>query len=158
MTETVVEGGLPIAEAAKALNLSPAALRKRVHRKSVPAYKGEDGNWYVLVDQVELEASEPEQEPELTPPPPAPSVVYDQYIADLREEVSFLRSELEVRNEELAQRSEELRRRDIMLMKFTEKPVLELSESIAARDNGYRHSETQPAVELPWWKKLLGLQ
>jgi hypothetical protein len=125
----------------------------------VPAYKGEDGNWYVLVDQVELEASEPEREPEpTTPPPPAPGVVYDQYIADLREEISFLRSELEVRNEELAQRSEELRRRDIMLMKFTEKPVLELGESIAARDNGYRSSETQPTVELPWWKKLLGMQ
>lgn len=124
-----------------------------MHRQSIPAYKGEDNNWYVLVDQVEREEPEEETEPEVASPPPpplsTPSVVYDQYIASLQQEVSFLRSELETRSEELAQRTEELRRRDVMMMKLAERP-LEIPANVPS--NG-----THPEPQGPWWKRWFNI-
>ncbi len=41
--------GTPLVDAARILGTTPAALRKRLQRGSVPGYKRE-GQWYVLVD------------------------------------------------------------------------------------------------------------
>lgn len=46
---TTWRDGLPIGEAARALDMTKTALRKRVERKTIPAHKGPDGQWYVVV-------------------------------------------------------------------------------------------------------------
>ena len=43
-----IDDGLPIAEAARQMGITPAALRKRVERGSVQAYQV-TGQWYVVV-------------------------------------------------------------------------------------------------------------
>lgn len=42
--------GLTISEAAKVLDISPGAVRKRIRRGTLPATKSE-GQWYVLIDR-----------------------------------------------------------------------------------------------------------
>ncbi len=44
-------GGVTIAEAAEQLDLTSAAVRKRVQRGKLPAYKAEDGTWRVVLNQ-----------------------------------------------------------------------------------------------------------
>lgn len=42
--------GAGIAEAARLLGLTPGAVRKRVQRGTLPSFKSETGEWYVVVD------------------------------------------------------------------------------------------------------------
>jgi len=47
--DTGQDTGTPLVDAATILGTTPAALRKRLQRGSVPGYK-RDGQWFVLVD------------------------------------------------------------------------------------------------------------
>jgi hypothetical protein len=45
----MTERGVPISEAARVLGVSVDAVRKRVQRRSVAAWKGADGRWRVIL-------------------------------------------------------------------------------------------------------------
>lgn len=146
-------GGLQISEAAKALNMSPAALRKRVHRGTIPSYKGEDGVWYVKVDEVTEPREKPLTSPNGTLGHPtsqdAPERNVGPLVASLTSEVEFLRDELRQRNRELEDRTEELRRRDVMIMEMTRR-IPELPAQIAVES-------PQPELEYKaktWWERV----
>jgi len=56
------EQGIPIADAAQILGVSVDALRKRVQRRSVRAYKGTDGQWRVVLSESETPETSPATE------------------------------------------------------------------------------------------------
>ena len=94
--------GHSLREAAGVLGISPHALRMRIKRGSIEAYKDTDGRWYVLLPDGDREPSR------------EPSHGYERgddrgtsrgeayehsRIARLESEVAFLRAELEARRE-----------------------------------------------------------
>jgi hypothetical protein len=81
--------GLPLTEAAKRMGLSTIALRRRVQRGTVEAYKDGD-RWYVVVPENEVSVSEPVRTAGPTPVSPN-----DAGVAALREELAFLRGKVE---------------------------------------------------------------
>ncbi len=99
------QGGLGVAEAAKRLGISPAALRRRIDRRTVRAYKGEDGRWYVIVDsdggtgsttRGTMIHATPETHHD------TPQTALDGELAStLREQLSFLQREIEARDDEI---------------------------------------------------------
>ena len=56
------EHGLPIADAAQMMGVSVDALRKRVQRRSVRAYKGTDGQWRVVLPESKTPETSPATE------------------------------------------------------------------------------------------------
>lgn len=53
------EQGIPISDAAQIMGVSVDALRKRVQRRSVRAYKGTDGQWRVVLSSVDATGTPP---------------------------------------------------------------------------------------------------
>lgn len=159
-------GAVGIAEAAKLLNMSPAALRKRVHRGTIPSYKGPDGVWYVKVDEVKLDTAHDTRPPRVDTDPtpmngakghPAGQDVsqanVEPLVASLQDEVQFLRDELRQRSRELEDRTEELRRRDIMIMEMTRR-IPELPAQIQASP-GVESPQPEPEYKpKSWWERV----
>jgi hypothetical protein len=140
--------GTGIAEAAKLLNMTPGALRKRVQRGSLPSYKGEDGNWYVRIEEAREKLAQERGEPEAPPEPepePQPTVTEEPkangLVPQLESEIAFLR-------EELARRDEELRRRDVIILEMTRR----FPEQPLALENG--EVEPAPNEKPSLWRRL----
>ena len=149
--------GYPIAEAARRLGLTPGAVRKRIKRGTLPAYKGLDGQWYVPV---------PGDSPQGSPPPdghaePAydaaqdggQAALYERLIDQQASEIAHLRGELQRTQEALAEE------RRIIAHLVARLP--ELAAPIEATANGHPHDVTAaetstpaPAapVRRPWWQ------
>lgn len=110
---TTWRDGLPIAEAAHALHTTKTALRKRVERKTIPAHKGPDGQWYVVVPRrptTGYDSRTTMSQPPLTPSPALsaegtePSSVVEVLKAEvvlLTDELVFLRDRLIARDREI---------------------------------------------------------
>jgi len=114
---TTWRDGLPIGEAARALDMTKTALRKRVERKTIPAHKGPDGQWYVVVPReatpgydrrtpVSQEGATPSRAPsvERTAEGPEPSIAVEVLRAEvgvLTDELVFLRDRLVARDREI---------------------------------------------------------
>lgn len=78
--------GLPIAEAAARLGISPAALRKRIKRGSVRAYKV-DGKWYAILPggvDADRDAGSTRDRPAADP----------EIVAELRRQIAYLEQAL----------------------------------------------------------------
>lgn len=56
----MVERGVPISEAARVMGTSVDALRKRVQRRSVKAYKSGNGQWRVVLDNYVADTDTPD--------------------------------------------------------------------------------------------------
>lgn len=154
MADNGSAGRVGISEAAKRLGMTPAAVRKRVHRGTLPAEKGEDGNWYVQIDAVPADDPTPAAAgPDRRSPQDIPlgMTAYDDLVATLKSEVSFLRSELEQRNHELESRSEELRRKDYLIAQFAQR-LPELPAPAVPVNDGPSDHEANGAPPRPWWK------
>ena len=100
-----VQGGLGVAQAAKRLGISPAALRRRIDRRTVSAYKGEDGRWYVIVDSDggtggTTRGTMIHATPEIHQDTPQ-TAVDGELAKTLREQLSFLQREIEARDDEI---------------------------------------------------------
>ncbi len=119
-------------EAAKLLGITPAAARKRIKRGTLPSVQGDDGTWYVLMDEVSPAAS-----PNGLPNGHQADLVSQARIAELKERIASLEHQLELR-------AEELRRRDVMQLELARRvPELPAPETLP-----------EPTAAIPWWKRL----
>lgn len=103
---TVLGSGMTIGEAARALGISPEAVRQRIRRGTLPASKVGD-RWYVQPQpalDVGLEG-ELARERDLQQAESDASTLRE-LIARLTDEVAFLRGELAARNEELRRKDD----------------------------------------------------
>ncbi len=83
--------GVPISEAARTLGISKVALRKRVDRGNVEAYKGNDGRWYVVVPHAVTDATRS-----------YPTCVTQQRESPTPDVFVLLQAQLQVKDEQLA--------------------------------------------------------
>lgn len=151
-----IQDGVPIAEAAERLKLSVEAVRKRVQRGTLPARKGEDGLWYVLLDGLDGTTPVPDGDQDSG---------QTQVVDTLRDEVQWLRLELSRRNEELKaereSRAEAERRRDILFAQFNEqlKQISSTAETMHEAVEAVAHEVVDKpeaaGVSLSWWQRLL---
>ncbi len=152
-TETV-----GISEAAKHLGISVEAVRQRIRRKKLEAYKGPDGVWRIVLPDP-IGSTEPvvEAVPDgvqvnvQLPVGGAATHAYEELIAQLRGEVAFLREEMD---KQRAEWSEQARRKDIIIHELTTQlkalpaAVVEVQE-----EHMKQAAETPvPAPSRPWWK------
>jgi hypothetical protein len=111
--QDIDQAGVPIADAAAALGVSVDAVRKRIRRRSLRAYK-RDGHWLVVLPGRPAhvrDASSPRVQVNILDEaqdngqdrgrPPVQDAAYGELVATLRDEVTFLRRELDTRTEEL---------------------------------------------------------
>jgi hypothetical protein len=162
--------GIPIAEAARRLGMSPDAVRMRIHRKRLPGYKVA-GSWFVVLPEANSERTErtrantfESSANERTAAPPDPDMV-----ALLERQIAILERELAQRNAELEARQESERELRILLAEQG-RTVAELArrlpelssgapEATERRENpphepqdlGFVYRVPEP-VQHPWWK------
>lgn len=117
-----------ISEAARLLGISPEALRQRVRRGAVEASKGDNGRWYVLLDDKQTETSTGS---ELT----------------LREFIEDYRLQLEHTRNEVAAWRQESERKDSIILTLLQRTPAEL-ESPAE----------EPPRHRSWWRRMFGLR
>jgi transposase len=149
--------GVPISEAAVRLGVSENAVRKRIRRKSLPAYKVDD-RWYVVLDDLASYQA--------TDQATARSVGQDARDRDLtdqlRSEVAFLRGQVEVKDREIEEWMRQAQQQRLMIARL-ESLVLGLSagdtESAKShesprdepQDLGGVYHVSEPPMR-PWWK------
>ena len=112
--------GTPLVDAAALMGTTPAALRKRLQRGSVPGYKRE-GHWYVLVDSAlptgsprvahgqdtALARTDDRRAADLAAVLDRVAAVYEAQIAAQAETIAELRRRAESAEAELSHRREE---------------------------------------------------
>ena len=135
-------------EAARLLDISEEAVRKRVRRGTVPSELGEDGRRYVWLD-VPDEGEDAKDE-------------VLSMVDVLREEIAHMRRESERKDAiimQLSQAASEQARtiREIeapsrMAQEAPEAPV----EAEEGRGAGPTGGEAERASERPWWRRLFG--
>jgi len=158
---------LPVHAAAVRLGISPAAVRKRIRRRSLRAFQ-QDGEWRIVLPRVDGVRGTPGSRggaPGVPPPstngvtydvprdvprdtPPALVQVLEDALRAAREEALFLRQELTARQRQLeqdAQERAELRRLLALALQTRMLPAPAV--------------ENQPGVDIPpprpWWAALL---
>ncbi len=174
--------GVPIGEAAQTLGISKIALRKRVDRGNVEAYKGSDGRWYVVVPHDATDAT-PSYPTGATTPMESPTP--DVFV--------LLQAQLQVKDEQIAslartvegmQREAEIMRRDHARAEQEWRVLLQTSQRLIpatipdAPHAPERPGDSQSPVSTPpvapggagreirasqehrgsWWRRLFGLE
>jgi transposase len=146
--------GVPISEAAVRLGMSENAVRKRIRRKSLPAYKVDD-RWYVVLDGLASDQAT------------ARSVgqdARDRELTDqLRSEVAFLRGQVEVKDREIEEWMRQAQQQRLMIARL-ESLVLGLSAGDTESAKSHESPRDEPQQDLggvyhvseppmrPWWK------
>jgi len=160
------EQGIPIADAAQILGVSVDALRKRVQRRSVRAYKGADGQWRVVLPESETPETSPatetlsetsedsETSAVIGTPDERFARVIEQAIAPYAarlEAVSREAGELRARLEHAERERDELRAR---LAASEDNPPMQSAP--VAPVPSQREPEVFPKQRWPWWMRILG--
>ena len=135
-----------VAEAARILNISQDAVRKRIQRNTIAWNKDDEGRIFVYLS--------------------APDIVQDgvqeAYISTLRSQVDELRDQVSFLRAELMARNEELRRKDHILAALTER-IPELEAPRESRESRAAASEEEGKGEPPqqerrsWWQSIFGV-
>jgi hypothetical protein len=126
---------LPLAEAAKQMGIPKEALRKRVLRKSIQAYKDGDGRWFVILDGSLPEP--PQESPRVSPPDLPESSAFNtrhpadqELISTLQSENARLWEQIQVKDQALAEKDEQIwawideaKRKDMLLAHLQERIV-----------------------------------
>src|SRR5919199_1969382 len=176
MTMSPDQVGIPISEAAQRLNLSENAVRLRIRRGRLTAYKVNDRWLVVLPDQgsehVTKQVSDQVDDRILTRSVDQPEIsVYQQLVASLEDQVGFLRRTIETQSREIAEKDEQIRawideaKRKDMLIAHLQERVVELAPGAAEspesdenprgepqqQDLGGVYRVHEPPTRL-WWK------
>jgi hypothetical protein len=144
-----------IAEAARRLQTTPDAIRKRIRRGSLDAVKL-DGRWYVVLDAARATSAGQSTSHILDTGQDAPESgrTDDQdasrtaLVESLQDEVLFLRAEL-------AKRSEEIERRDVIIAQLAERIPRRLEAPTVSEPPVPAPVTEQPAerpAPRPWWR------
>jgi len=172
----MTEQGLPISEAAHAMGVSVDSLRKRVQRRSVKAYKGNDGQWRVVLPAGEPHGTFANEMPTLgtaTETAPATAIISpaDQFARVIQqaiapyaarlEAVSREAGELRVRLEQAEQERDDLRRQLDAPQPRERAGDGESGIVGGETPHGGAEREYDPSQSTPrrsWWARLLGLE
>jgi hypothetical protein len=146
---------LTVAEAAEALGITEAGVRKRVQRGQIPHERGDDGRLFVWISPAETRHAESRDEPDVSRDSGEASLV-----PELRDRIRFLERQLEAREAEL-------QRRDVMLINMTEamkalnppssqEPAESPENATVEPERAEPHPATpepqEPAGRRSWWR------
>ncbi len=169
----MAEQGLPISEAAHAMGISVDSLRKRVQRRSVKAYKGNDGQWRVVLPVGDLpETSADERPTSGTAAETAPTAaiispadqfarVIEQAIAPYAarlEAVSREAGELRVRLEHAERERDDLRRQldaPAAREQASDGESPPQTTNVAPGGAGEAERALEKPQRWPWWMRIL---
>jgi hypothetical protein len=131
---------LPLAAAARHLNVTPAAVHKRLRRGTLTGYKTADNRWMVWVDadsgqRVEAGRTEPEMSWTIEAAVQAVTEVYTRLADEQLATIQHLRAESE--------------RKDVIIMHLTQR----LTALPAPTES---EPSSEPVPRLPWWKRWFG--
>ena len=159
--------GYPIAEAARRLGLTPGAVRKRIRRGTLLAYKGLDGQWHVPVPQDNPRdtpagddgqapaydaAQDAAQDAGQATSHPDQTALYERLIEQQASEIAHLRAELERERDRAARERE---RADTIIMHLSQRPI-ELQAPTPAAKGATQDVTTAeasaPAPPRRWWQ------
>ena len=112
-----------ISEAAKHLGISVEAVRQRIRRKKIEAYKNDTGVWQIVIpspngrmDPVGDPVQDGVQGNVQLPAGVTPAHAYEELVTHLKSEVMFLRGEMEKQRQEW---SEQARGKDVIIHELT---------------------------------------
>jgi hypothetical protein len=160
---------LSVAQAAAVLNVTQAAVYKRIQRGTIEHDKDSEGRVFVYLDASDIPSDKSMDEPD-----PSTDMSSDksmdgsnsaELIAELRTHNEHLRQEVEAWREEarrkdtilmtMAQRIPELEPAKDSSSEAPESPVMSSGET----DKGKEPSEQQePSQRRSWWRQFFGLQ
>ena len=111
-------GAVRISEAAERLGISVEAVRQRIRRKKLEAYKVQDGTWRIVLPSPKADLNGVQDSVQVTVQAPVgPSDGQKELVAQLKDEVAFLRDEMAKQRE---QWGEESRRKDIIISQLSD--------------------------------------
>lgn len=165
---------LSIQQAARRLDISETATRKRADRGKLDSYKGEDGKIYIWVTNVSTGTDTGETGGETggeTSGQTGPEVEDSALVEQLRSEIEYLRGEVEAEREARRRADEARQRADTIIMELLQQapqlePPREQTQSHTADEEGGEEgmvgeeateAHTDPQQHRrPWWKRLFG--
>lgn len=135
------QDGVDLREAARVLEISPAAVRKRLKRKTLSGFKGTDGRWYVtLPDKADNGQDAPGADREL--------------VDELRARVESLERALSFEREAAHRKDVLLAEQGRTLAELARRiPELPAGESSAQDGQDVDAGRTAPRGDTrPWWR------
>lgn len=136
------QGAVGISEAAERLGISVEAVRQRIRRKKLEAYKVQDGTWRVVLPASKADLNGVQDSVQVTVQAPVgPSDGQKELVAQLKDEVFFLREEMAKQRE---QWGEESRRKDII--------ISQLSDQLKALPAPKQEAEEPKRTPHAWWR------
>ena len=142
-----------ISEAAERLGISVEAIRQRIRRKKLEAYKVQDGTWRIVLASPTAHPNGVQDSVQVTVQAPVgPSDGQKELVAQLKGEVVFMRDEMVKQREQWA---EESRRKDVIIAELTQ----QLKALPAKVKEEVEATPPPPAApQRSWWQRLWGLQ
>jgi hypothetical protein len=138
-----------IADAAKQLGITVEAVRQRIRRKRLAAYKDPSGVWQIVLPADQSAPSDVQDSGGSTVGAVHGPNGHDRLIDHLQGEVAFLRDEMARQREQWA---EESRRKDVIIhelssqLKALPEKIVEQQQAAAAEP------EPERPPTRPWWK------
>jgi hypothetical protein len=131
---------LPLAAAAKHLNVTPAAVHKRLRRGTLDGYKTADNRWMVWVDtgvNEDMDTSTTGQRLDagMTNDDSSMTDLYERLLSQQHERIAFLEQQVTTLNQ--------------IIHAQTQQPL-----ALPAPTESEPSSE--PVPRLPWWKRWFG--
>jgi exopolyphosphatase/pppGpp-phosphohydrolase len=141
---------LTIQEAARRLEISEGAVRKRVTRGSLKHDKEDDGRVYVYLDARDRRGVDDGQDKGVDP-------ASNALISQLRDEVAYLRDENRRKDEIIMQQAMTMRQLSAAQpQEPTEAAETVEEEPERAEEPRPATGGTQEGVQRPWWRRMFG--
>jgi hypothetical protein len=148
MTDTT-QPTVGISEAAKQLGITVEAVRQRIRRKRLQAYKDPSGVWRIVLPADQSTPSDVQDRVGPAGGPADGANGHDRLIDHLQGEVAFLRDEMARQRE---QWGEESRRKDVIIHEMSSQ-LKALPEKIVEQQQAAAvEPEPEPTPARPWWK------
>src|SRR5215212_2413964 len=152
---------LSVAQAAAVLNVTQAAVYKRIQRGTIEHNKDSEGRVFVYLDASDITSDISMEEPEASTDVSMDGSNSAELIAELRTHTEHLRQEVEAWREEA-------RRKDAILMTMAQR-IPELEASAEPRDahvtaseepgkGGASQEQQEPSQSRSWWRAFFGLE